>query len=131
MARNMFFIPTAKAIVVAVAAPEPEIGEMLMAWGGTFDNGECMEALIGAEGVAFGLCGGRPEIGGKFASYARVAVLTEWVDTYAPFDAETDFGSVRLVGNGSAVATLEEQQMIGRWAQMVTMEAAAGEVGPV
>ncbi len=108
-------------------APEPAIGAMLMAWGGTFDNGECMEAIIGTDGVAFGMCGGQPMIGGRFASDARLAVLNEWIDTYAPFDAETDFGSVRLVGVGATAATLEEEQMLGRWAQMVAMEAAAGE----
>ena len=109
------------------AAPEPTIGELLMAWGGTFDNGECMEAIIGREGVAFGMCGNSPKIGGKFVGDARIAVLDEWVSTYTAFDAETDFGSVRLVGNGSASPSPDEQQMIGRWAQMAAMEAAAGE----
>ena len=110
---------------VAVA-PEPEIGQMVLAWGGAFDNGECMEAIIGDEGVAFGLCGGRPRIGGKFASEARVVVMNDWVSKYASFDAETEFGSVRLVGSGSTAATPAEQEMIGRWASMAAMEAAAG-----
>lgn len=109
------------------AAPEPEVGEMLMAWGGTVDFGDCMEAIMGTDGVAFGMCGGHPKIGGNFVSDARRAVLTEWVERYAAFDAETDFGSVRLVGQGSAVATPEEERLIGRWAHMVTMEAMAGE----
>ncbi len=109
------------------AAPEPNIGVLLMAWGGTFDNGECMEALLGSEGVAFGMCGGRPMIGGAYAADARLDVLNEWITTYAAFDAETDFGSMRLVGAGEKVATPEETQLLGRWAQMVAMEAAAGE----
>lgn len=108
-------------------APAPAIGETLLAWGGTFDNGECMEALIGTEGVGFGLCGGQSQLGGKFVTEARQAVLAAWVAQYAPFDAETDFGSIRLVGTGTALATPAEQQMIGRWAQTVAMEAAAGE----
>ncbi len=108
-------------------APAPAIGEMLLAWGGTVDNGECMEAIIGTAGVSFGRCGGQAPIGGKFVTDARQAVIAAWVATYAPFDAETEFGSIRLVGTGSAVATPEEQALIGRWAQLVAMEAAAGE----
>lgn len=109
------------------AAPEVNVDDYLLAWGGTVDNGETMEALISAEGVAFGLSGDQPRIGGHFVTKARQAVLQEWVSRYAPFDAETEYGSIRLVGNGTAVATSEEQQMIGRWAQLVAMEAMAGE----
>lgn len=109
------------------AAPAPAIGEMLLAWGGTFDNGECMEAIMGTTGVSFARCGGQNPIGGKFVTPARQAVLNGWIAAYAPFDAETDFGSIRLVGTGTAVATPEEQATIGRWAQLVAMEAAAGQ----
>lgn len=109
------------------AAPAANVGELLLAWGGTVDNGETMEALIGTDGVAFGLSGDQPRIGGHFVSPARQAVLNEWVSRLAPFDAETDYGSIRLVGSGTAVATPEEQQRIGRWAQLVAMEAMAGE----
>lgn len=109
------------------AAPAANVGELLLAWGGTVDNGESMAALIGTEGVAFGLSGDQPRIGGHLVSPARQSVVAEWVGRYAAFDAETDYGSIRLVGNGTAIATPEEQQMIGRWAQLVAMEAMAGE----
>ncbi|MCE7988108.1 MAG: hypothetical protein DYG89_43640 [Caldilinea sp. CFX5] len=108
-------------------APAANVGELLLAWGGTVDNGETMEALIGTAGVAFGLSGDQPRIGGHFVTPARQAVLNEWVSRFAPFDAETDDGSIRLVGSGTAVATPEDQQMIGRWAQLVAMEAMADE----
>jgi len=109
------------------AAPEANVEEFLLAWGGTVDNGETMEALISSEGVAFGLSGDQPRTSGHFVTPARQTVLQEWVSRYAPFDAETDYGSIRLVGSGTTVATPEEQQMIGRWAQLVAMEAMAGE----
>jgi hypothetical protein len=48
-----------------------------MAWSGTVDNGNCLESMIGVDGVAFGLCGGRPRLGGKFATEARQAALNE------------------------------------------------------
>ena len=109
------------------SAPEPEIGETILAWTGTLDNGECMEALIGDEGVAFGRCGGIPRIGGKFARDTRVHVLEEWATRFASFDAETDYGSVRLTGSGASIATPAEQEMIGHWADLAAREAAAGE----
>ena len=109
------------------AAPAATVGDLQLAWGGTVDNGETMEALIGATGVAFGLSGDQPRITGHFVTSIRQVVLSEWVSRFAPFDAETDYGSIRLVGSGTAVATPEEQGMIGRWAQRVAMDAMAGE----
>lgn len=109
------------------SAPEANVGETLLAWDGLFDNGETMEAMIGADGVAFGLSGDAPKIAGKFASPARMAVLQEWINKFATFDAETEFGSIRLVGSGSATPTAAEKAQIGSWAQIVAMEAAAGE----
>lgn len=113
--------------VRVAAAPEPNPGELILAWGDTVDNGSCTESIIGMEGVAFGLCGGKPRIGGHFAAAARKRVLTEWVNQFSAFDAETDFGSIRFVGQGAAVASPAEQERIGRWAKLVTMEAAGGE----
>lgn len=110
-----------------VAAPELEITDAILEWSGPVDNGECVEALINAETVGFGLCGGSPKIGGHFVADARPAVLMQWAATFASFDAETEFGSVRFVGSGSDAATPEEQQMMARWARTVAMEAAAGE----
>lgn len=109
------------------AAPEANVGEPILFWGGMVDNGESIEASVGPNGVAFGLSGGRPQIAGHFASAARLSVLDTWAMQYAGFDAATDFGSIRLVGTGSETPTVEVKQQIGRWAQMVTMEAAAGE----
>lgn len=108
------------------AAPEPEVGETVITWTGTSDFGDCMEANIGYHNLAFGMCS-RPKIEGRYVSDARIATLDDWVSTFAAFEAETDFGSVQFLGTGSTVATPEEEQMIGRWGQMVTMEAAAGE----
>jgi hypothetical protein len=109
------------------AAPEANVGEPLLAWGGTSDAGETLEAMIGLEGVAFGLAGDTPKIAGKFVRAARLPVLLEWVAKFAPFAAETEFGSIRLMGQGAATATPEEEQRMGRWAQTLVMEATGGE----
>lgn len=110
-----------------VAAPEPITGAPIMQWTGTVDNGNCYEAIIGAEGVGFGLCYGPAKIGGKFATEARQAVLAELAKKYASFEADNEFGHLIFTGSGTAVATADEQRAITRWAQQVTLEAAGGE----
>ena len=110
-----------------VAAPEPITGAPIMQWTGTVDNGNCYEAIIGAEGVGFGLCYGPAKIGGKFATEARQAVLAELAKKYASFEADNEFGHLIFTGSGTAVAMADEQRAITRWAQQVTLEAAGGE----
>lgn len=110
-----------------VTAPEPAIGETVIAWAGTVDNGSCMESSIGADGVAFGLCGGGARLGGKFAAEARRAVLSKLAGKYASFEGNNEFGRIRFAGHGSATATEAEQRQITRWTQIATMEAGGGE----
>ena len=110
-----------------VAAPEPAIAAPIIAWTGAVDNGSCQEALIGADGVAFGPCGGGVKLGGKFVSAARLDALRTWAEKFAAFEATTDLGNVSFAGNGPAVATPAEQRQIAQWAQLATMEAAGGE----
>lgn len=110
-----------------VSAPEPITGKPIMNWSGTVDNGHCYEAVIGADGVGFGLCYGPAKIGGKFAAEARSAVLAELARKYASFEADNEFGHLIFTGSGTAVATDDEQRQLTHWAQQVTMEAAGGE----
>lgn len=109
------------------AAPAPAVGQAIIAWNGTVDNGSCYESLIGVNGVAFGPCYGQNKIGGKFVTEARQSVLQDLAAKYDSFEANNEFGSVRFTGTGSTPASEADQQLITRWAQMVTMEAAGGE----
>ncbi len=110
-----------------VAAPEANVGTPIMQWSGTVDNGRCYDAVIGSDGVGFGLCYGPTKIGGKFATEARQAVLAEWASKYAPFESGGESGHLIFTGKGSTVATADEQRQLTHWAQQVTMEAAGGE----
>jgi hypothetical protein len=109
------------------SAPEPATGETIIAWSGPLDMRGCAESIIGQDGVGFGLCGGTAKLGGKFASEARQDVLGEMAAKYASFEGNNEFGSIRFTGKGSTAPTAEEQRLITRWAQMVTMEAGGGE----
>jgi hypothetical protein len=111
------------------AAPEPAIGAPLITWtGGDNVTGACLEAVIGGEGIGFAPCH-LPQIGGKFATTARQAMLNEFVNTFAAFTAETASGDIQFMGQGATVATTEEQQQIAVWAQNASYEAQAG--GPL
>jgi hypothetical protein len=86
-----------------------------------------VESVIGKDGVGFGLCGSTAQLGGKFAGEARQDVLKQMAAKYASFEGSNEFGTIRFAGTGSNTATTEEQRLITRWAQMVTMEAGGGE----
>ena len=107
------------------AAPEPVIGATIITWQGQADDGRCLEAIIGFEGVAGGWCG-LPPIGSPFVSPARQATLVDWVANYAAFDAETAYGQINFAGQGANSATADEQQGLAQWAETVSMEAAGG-----
>jgi hypothetical protein len=109
------------------AAPEPSTGGTIIEWSGSVDMRGCMESIIGNDGVGFGLCGSPAKLGGKYASEARQDVLKQMAAKYASFDGSNEFGTIRFAGTGSMAATPEEQRLITRWAQLVTMEAGGGE----
>lgn len=106
--------------------PEPQIGERIADWRGLADNGSCLQATFGTAGVAFGGCGGA-QTQGHYASAGRLATLQELVATYAPFQAETEWGMLDLAGAGATTASDEEQTALARWAQAATMEAVGGQ----
>ena len=106
--------------------PEVQIGERIADWRGTADNGSCLQASFGTEGVAFGGCGG-VQTQGRYAAEERLAALQEWAAAYAPFQAETEWGTLDFAGTGTADASSEQQAEIARWAQSAAMEAAAGQ----
>jgi hypothetical protein len=113
--------------VRVASAPAPVVGVAAIVWSGPLDMQACAEAIIGMEGVGFGLCFSDVKLGGKLVSESRQAVLAEMVRRYASFTADNEFGSIRFTGKGSVTPNADEQRTITRWAQMATMEARGGE----
>jgi hypothetical protein len=111
-----------------VEAPAVHVGEPLITWLQTDDEGECRTATIGAAGVVFGPCDGVP-FGGIFGQPDRRTDLMEFAETYAPFTATTAAGDVEFKGKGVRLATPAEQRMIAEWARLVALEAEAGRSG--
>ncbi len=106
--------------------PEVQIGDSIADWRGTADNGACLQASFGTEGVAFGGCGG-VQSQGRYVDATRLTALQEWAAAYAPFEADTAWGTLDFGGTGTVAASAEQQAEIARWAQSAAMEAAAGQ----
>lgn len=106
--------------------PEVQIGDRIADWHGTADNGSCLQASFGTAGVAFGGCGG-VQSQGRYVAEARLAALGAWAASYAPFQADTEWGTVDFAGTGTVKASAEQQGEIARWVQRAAMEAVAGQ----
>jgi len=105
--------------------PAVDVGTPVITATVTVDNGSCQDARVGAQGVAFGYCGGTL-FGGKFVTDARPATLATFAARYAPFTASTAAGTITFAGSGDQVATPEEQEALAAWTQRLVMEAASG-----
>ncbi len=109
-------------------APATDMGAVAMEWTQNADAGVCATAQLGVEGAAFGLCGG-PLLGLQVASPDYAHDLGWFVNTYAPFEAETAAGHLLFNGTGTQTATPAEERMLAEWAQLAYHEASAGRSG--
>ena len=111
-----------------VTAPEPALGETIIAWTGQAEDGSCREAVFGTEGLAFGRCGGEL-LGTSYVKQTRQAELVDFAARYASFDAPTPTGTIRFMAQGPTAAAPAEQRMLAEWAWLVQWEAQNG--GPI
>src|SRR5690606_444160 len=100
--------------VQLAVAPEPTTGDALLEWQQT--DVTCQSLVIGTEGLAFGPCMGRM-MQGQFAPPERKRELDSFIQTYAPFQADTPAGAITFNGQGTTEATPAEQRMIAEWAR--------------
>lgn len=109
------------------AAPPVSIPDAALIWSRR-EAGRCMTATFGSQMLAFGACGG-VQMGGRYVLPERAAALAVFTAAYAPFEAETPAGYVRLSGQGTTVATQAEQRMVAEWAALAWAEAMGGRSG--
>ncbi|MGL4648190.1 MAG: hypothetical protein ACRC1H_02180, partial [Caldilineaceae bacterium] len=109
-----------------VEAPEAQVGEVVLDWTGNPAMGDCQNVTFGRDGVAYGRCFQPMRMQGVLDFGDRAGELEFFRTTYAPFTATSEAGEVTLSGAGSREATPAEQRMVAEWAQMVTLEVAAG-----
>lgn len=108
-------------------APEPDTGSAAIIW--TREADGCATALISPEAVTFGPCDGPLLPAGQFQRNARPEELAYFLETYAPFEADTPAGYIVFNGQGQAEAAPAEQRQIAEWSRLVYMEAEAGRSG--
>jgi hypothetical protein len=109
------------------AAPEPQLTAVLINWTQTTGEG-CQKASIGSDAVVFGTCKG-VQMQAPFAAAERVVELRYFIETFAPFDAETPAGKISVAGKGKVIATRADQRMAAEWARLVMQEALGGRGG--
>jgi len=106
---------------VSFAVPSEE-AQPLVAW----QNPECAEeAYLLLEGLSFGACGG-PYIVSTWAEGAIPAAMLQFLDIFAPFEAETPAGKVIFNGIGTAIAAPAEQRAIAEWMKIQFLAAQSG-----
>jgi len=106
---------------VSFAAPSEE-ARPLAIW----QNLECTEeANLLLEGLSFGACGG-PYTVLPWADDMIPAVMLEFLDTFASFEAETLAGKIIFNGIGTTIATPAEQRVIAEWMKIQFLAAQSG-----
>jgi hypothetical protein len=112
---------------VLAEGPEARLDAPLLTWEAA-PGDECRTLRAGSDAILFGPCQG-PAMDVGYAVAERRVELDALAAQFAPFDAMTPAGSVRLAGEGSVVATPSEQRMVGEWARQLTLEAESGRTG--
>ena len=86
----------------------------------------CEVAEISTAEVSFGSCEGAQRSEPILEETGRPEELAYFLQTYAPFQAETDAGDIVFHGEGGQQATPIEERMIAEWARQAFLEASAG-----
>ena len=124
----VFHTDEAGGQVQLASAPEPQIESVDLVWR-LEETGMCNSATIGAQQIAFGPCEGPLASAPLIEEMGRPAEVAEFVQAYAPFEAETAAGSITFSGTGTTVATPAEQRMLAEWARLIFLEAQGGRSG--
>jgi hypothetical protein len=86
----------------------------------------CEVAEISTAEVSFGSCEGAQRSEPILEETGRPEELAYFLQTYAPFQVETDAGDIVFHGEGGQQATPIEERMIAEWARQAFLEASAG-----
>lgn len=110
-----------REVGVSFAAPGEEV-RPLAAW----QNPECTEtANLLSEGFSYGACGG-PYLVFPWPEGAVPAAMLEFIETFAPFEAETPAGKILFKGTGTETAAPAEQRAIAEWMKIQALAAQSG-----
>ncbi len=100
--------------------PNLEGGAPLLRWQGD-EGGLCQTVVLGEEALSYGVCD-QPLISVPLVGREVRQEIERFVQTYAPFEAQTPAGWLSFQGRGAVTATPAEQRMLAEWARQVWME---------
>ncbi len=110
-----------REVGVFFAAPGERV-RPLAAW----QNPECTEsASLSPEGLSFGACGG-PYSVWPWAGGVLPAAMLHFLETFAPFEAETPAGKILFNGAGAEMASPAQQRAIAEWMKIQFLVAQSG-----
>lgn len=101
-------------------------GEALLTWKSPGSN--CQAAVMSLTTISFGPCN-TLRLTQRWENVEHLADLKHFVETFAPFSAETKAGSLQFKGSGASLATPAEQRAIAEWAEMASASASGGKGG--
>ncbi len=95
-------------------------GNVLLKWQAE-EGGVCQSILLYEEAISTGQCD-MPLSTVPLLGRERTQDVQRFVETYAPFEAQTPAGSLTFYGRGGVTATLTEQRMLAEWARQLWTE---------
>jgi len=101
--------------------PTLDGGATLLRWQGE-EGGICQTLILGEEALSYGVCD-QPLTAIPLVGRERRQEIENFVQTYAPFEAQTPAGAIRFQGRGAVTATPTEQRMLAEWARQLWMES--------
>lgn len=108
-------------------APPVTLEGAVLSWQHTV-QGECRELLLALDRGAAGTCGA-PRVTAALRSDWVARNLPYFVETYAPFAAETPAGTLVFTGTGTLVATAAEQRTLAEFARVAAGIVESGREG--
>lgn len=99
--------------------PILEGGATLLRWQGE-EGGLCQTLILGEEALSYGVCD-QPLTAIPLVGRELRQEIEKFVQTYAPFEAQTPAGAIRFQGRGTVTATPAEQRMLAEWARQLWM----------
>lgn len=94
----------------------------------TWEDAACDQLSVTLDLVSYGRCGenlvASPEV-----TPSSLEKVTQWIRTFAAFEAETQAGKISFHGFGPNIATSSEQRMLAEWAQLTYSIAQSGRTG--
>jgi len=104
-------------------APDPDAADMLLNWQSA--ERPCQTAAFTIEQISFDECTGVIRVASTEVM-GHAERLRRWINTYAPFSAQTRAGNLTFNGRGLTVATPAQQRAIAEWAKVMFQVAQAG-----